>query len=200
MTHGAKTQVIPMVYPDSRVVAAAGSTRSANEQRFEAPVDLDATAERLRVRVAMVNLPGRLEGLTISCDELLVASDLNAERRRFVTAHEFAHVLVRRGSCSVTTSRDGEWFADAFARELLVPAAWVAECTSLSAVELAREAQVEERVALAQLAAVGRVPPIVRWSGEVICGRCGHRGGLSSCPCLRFRQRRELPLPAPLAS
>lgn len=177
--------------PDARLVMVAACVRSC----VEGPVDVDLIARSLGVTARRRLLPRPLDGLTIDKETVAVDRRLTEPRRRFVLAHELAHVLVRRGQCTWVNHAAEERFADGFSRELLVPFAELRRWVGATYSDVCQRYGVDSPVALLQLAAVGQAPPIMRHRNRVLCVRCGDRAPRDGCHCLRFRQRSILPLP-----
>lgn len=170
--------------------ALAGSVRAPTSRL----VDPCQVAERLGVRVRPGRLSGGVEGWTVSSKEVVLSRSLRGNARRYVLAHELGHVLVSRGELEFRCRRSEECFADAFARELLVPAAALDEASMDARASLARRFQVASFVVALQLATVGAAPALMRdRSGRTLCVTCGHRASISRCQCLRYRQNPRLP-------
>jgi hypothetical protein len=148
------------------VVAAA---RARGARRLDIPL----VAARLSVEIVERDLGEHLLGLTLDNRRMLLHSDrrrLRGAQRLLVFAHELAHVLRRRGHFPQVSDRDEEWFADWFARELVLPR--VAARRAWSEAELAAWHVDYDTVAL-QLAALGAVPQVIRNGHRVLCGLCG---------------------------
>lgn len=96
----------------------------ANEVRPSGapPVDPAIVASSLGVRVETRLMPASVLGATPSGARVVINEALDEPRRRFVLAHELAHVLVKRGRAQFADPRTEERFADAFADALLLPA------------------------------------------------------------------------------
>jgi Zn-dependent peptidase ImmA (M78 family) len=165
-------------------------------------MDVTEVALRLGVRVLRKPLPRGILGVTNTSAEVAIATGLQAQDARFVLAHELGHVLARRNEAGMMRSREEECFADAFARELLLPANLLLAEEIERITALSQEYDVWPEVTALQFANIGRLPDIMRnQAGGVLCVHCGSRTGLTSCTCLRFRQRPDLPLPmAPMAA
>lgn len=91
------------------------------------PVDSEAVASCLGIRVETRSMAESVLGATASEARIVINDSLDEPVRRFVLAHEIAHVLVKRGHATFANSRVEELFADAFAAALLVPAAALAD-------------------------------------------------------------------------
>lgn len=155
--------------------------------------DPGAVASRLGVRVRTQALGNTLQGLTVSEDEVILQRGLAETQRRYVLAHELAHILVRRGKLSFRSRRAEECFADAFARELLLPAGDIRHGSKWRASALCKRYGVSQEVVALQMAEVGLAPKLMRdRDGSVLCVSCGHRQAMSDCPCLRYRQNPAL--------
>lgn len=174
---------------DRRVVALADAVRTGRGPR----ADLVGIAAALDITVRHRQLPRPLEGLTAG-EVVDVDSRLDQNRRRFVTAHEFAHVLVRRGRCNWVARSDEEAFADQFASELLLPAQALLS-DSREPAALSHDYGLPIDAVWVQLCAAGRVPQLLRLGTMVVCGTCGTRYSRQACKCRRFRQRAGLKLP-----
>jgi Zn-dependent peptidase ImmA (M78 family) len=161
-------------------------------------VELDVVLAREGVRVTRHRLPSMIQGITESATRVVIAQGLNETIERYVLAHELGHVLVRRGAGPPLQRRHAEeCFADAFARELLLPAHLLNDRSTEEATQISTDYDVILDLVNLQFATLGVLPEIMRGdSGAVLCIHCGNRVGLSSCPCLRFRQRPDLPIPA----
>lgn len=101
------------------------------------PVDSEVVAARLGIRVEARRMAGSVLGATPSDSRIVINDALREPDRRFVLAHEIAHVLVKRGHAKFASSRVEELFADAFAAALLVPA----NSLAAEAVDIDGEAQ-----------------------------------------------------------
>jgi len=164
--------------------------------------DVVATAragQRARLRIAVVaarfdvdirraDLGPHLLGLTLSSGRILLHSDrLRGSRETFVFAHELAHVLCRRGHFRALRRADEEWFADWFARELVLPRWWLGN--PVTQAKLAAWGVDYDTYAL-QLAALGAAPPVMRSAERILCAHCGTAAHGWDCPCRDLRDRR----------
>jgi hypothetical protein len=139
----------------------------------------------LGIRLTARRLGAHLRGLTLDERDVLIHSDLRGAQRSFVCAHEVAHVLKRRGHFASVTKADEEWFADWFARELVLPRKLlVAYGARLPLAAL----HVDGQTAALQLAAVGLAPRVMRDCSTVLCATCGARPHRWSCECRSFRR------------
>lgn len=170
---------------------AAASCRGSAIGRLE-PRDV---AEWLSVRVVLSDLGTSMWGVTMSSDCVAISSRLPETERRYALAHELAHVLARRapGPRHLTGWRE-ERFADAFARELLMPKADVRQATGsegrVPSAALADGYGVDEGTVLLQAAAVGLGPALQTTpDGAVLCVHCGHRAHVPGCLCRAARTR-----------
>lgn len=155
--------------------------------------DLEAVALRLGVRVRTQLISESIQGLTVSRDEIILHRGLTETERRYVLAHELGHVLVRRGRLTFRNRRAEECFADAFARELLLPAGDVLQRRDSTIPTLCRRYGVSRSVAALQMAEAGLAPSLMRdRDGSVLCVSCGDRQSMSECACLRYRQNPTL--------
>lgn len=172
------------------VPALAASWRAAGTGR----VDLAEVGNRAGVRVLLSDLGPSMWGVTLAADSVVINRCLGALERRFALAHELAHVLrLRAGRCLPEPAWREERFADAFARELLLPRAVVRATASVSGAggvdDLAREYAVDRGTVLLQAAAVG-LAPAVQTTDEgraVLCADCGHRPHAPGCACRAAR-------------
>jgi pyruvate/2-oxoglutarate dehydrogenase complex dihydrolipoamide dehydrogenase (E3) component len=96
--------------------ALADKLRPSDTVRVEPAV----VASALGVRVELRSMHRSVLGATPSDSRVVINEGLEDTQRRFVLAHELAHVLVKRGVAPVD-SRNEERFADTFAEALLVP-------------------------------------------------------------------------------
>jgi hypothetical protein len=149
-------------------------------------LDIEVVAGRLGIRVIRRDLGAALRGLAASEDTVLLHQRLTPAMAAFTFAHEVGHVLHRRGSFRGLRRVDEEWFADWFARELLLPRDWL-QFTRWRAGGLAALGAGVETVAL-QLAVLGRAPGLMRYRERVLCRTCGSRLHRWTCPCATFRQ------------
>jgi Zn-dependent peptidase ImmA (M78 family) len=162
-------------------------------------VDPWNVADRLTVRVVLSDLGASMWGVTLDKDCVVVSSRLSGAERRYALAHELAHVLGRR---TAGLQDAGGWreerFADAFAREMLLPGAEVRDAARdarrLPVARLAERYGVHEGTVLLQAAAVGLAPVVQRTpTGAVLCAHCGHRAHVPGCPCRAARAARREP-------
>jgi hypothetical protein len=110
---------------------------------------------------------------------------LRGARELFVFAHELAHALHRRGRFRSLHKADEEWFADWFARELLLPRRWLTD-RPLSHGQIAALGIGYETWAL-QLAILGTAPSLMRNRGRVLCRYCGTSAHRWGCECRALR-------------
>jgi Zn-dependent peptidase ImmA (M78 family) len=173
--------------------------RVARSCRAGALGELDPrwVADRLRVRVVVSDLGTSMWGVTLDRDCVAVSSRLSGVERRYAVAHELAHVLGLRAARRQGT---GGWreerFADAFARELLLPREDVRAAAADGSVPVAALAGwygVDEETVLLQAAAVGLASPLQEPPGgtAVLCVQCGHRAHVPGCPCRLARAERQ---------
>lgn len=172
--------------PDGRVVAAATAVRRGET----GAVDIDECASTLGVHVRTRALRSPLLGLTSSADHVALRPGLTVNERRFVLAHELAHILIRRGQCSVPGR--GRWieeaFADSFARELLLPCADLRRVSAATLPTTPRIFGITHATLLLQLAVLGLAPSIMRLrDGLILCVKCGDRPGNPACSCRQHR-------------
>src|SRR4051794_21076946 len=89
-------------------------------------LDIERTARRLSVPVFWRDLGDKLLGLTLDDGRVFLHQrHATGTRGLFVFAHEVAHVLRQRGHFAAVDGADEEWFADWFARELVLPRFWL---------------------------------------------------------------------------
>lgn len=149
-----------------------------------AKLDIRRTAARLSVNITDRDLGRDLLGLTLDDRQVLLHKDLGGAKRAFVFAHELAHVLHRRGSFRSVTRRDEEWFADWFARELVLPRRAVTRAWHdgrLAALHL------DYNTVALQLAVMGAAPPLMRNRDRVLCRLCGTTQHRWPCQCAAWR-------------
>lgn len=152
------------------------------------PYSPDEVAKALRVRVRRSSLAAPLSGLTLGDREVVVNRSLAGRDYRFTLAHELGHVLVLRGAAVSAYWQSEELFADAFARELLLPAREVRACSRLR--DLVKQYVLPAPEALAQIQVAGFEDPLVRdENGNIACIRCGARNRGTSCVCARRRRQ-----------
>lgn len=179
---------------DPRLAALASSVRRercASETLSNAPSEFSLT-------VHIRPLPDCVNALT-SGDRILLSSALSRRERNLALAHELAHVLVRRGRCPWVRPADEERFADAFARELVAPARFLARSwTRLPLRESCEAWDIDPPTAVLQLAGLGLLPDLMRsQDGVVLCRVCGSEPRRRGCPCAEHRQLETDPLPDP---
>ena len=171
--------------------------RELRPRRF-APFHVSPIARRLGIVVEHRQLGAELLGLTLDHERILLnRGHLAGASRAFTFAHEVAHVMERRGRFGEVPQSRCEWFADVFARELLVPRGWLAGASPEEICALVAKRWVSAEVVCLQVAAIGRAPEIFQSGGNVLCRDCGERLGLPECACLTARNRpsqaRKLP-------
>lgn len=161
--------------------------RELRPQRF-APFQVDPIARRLGIIVEERHLGTELLGLALDHERVLLnRRHLAGASRAFTFAHEVAHVMERRGRFADVPQSRREWFADAFARELLVPRGWLTGASPEEISALAGKRWVSTEVVCLQAAAIGRAPEIFRSGSNVLCRDCGERHGLPGCRCFAAR-------------
>lgn len=161
--------------------------------RTSLPLPVEQAASTLGIRITTAALSPTLWGLTWNGHEVTVGSHLSKHDRRFALAHELAHIGQARGHVP-DGPQVGEWIADWFARELLVPLESLACCPNGTDLvrdrsllgHLADSFQVSESTVLLQAALLGMAPRIWAHNGRVLCCRCGDRTPLPGCPCVTF--------------
>lgn len=168
------------------------------------------TARRGLARHEVIRVLGDDLGLTIldqampasvratNSGVLVVVNDqLTPRGRDLAIAHEFAHVLVRRGDAGWVRRSDEERFADAFARELLAPRELLARVGLVrSAQETCDSFDVDLSTAAVQLARSGLLPALTREEGgRVLCAACGPELRSRGCECGHYRHGRAGELP-----
>jgi uncharacterized protein DUF955 len=165
--------------------------RGLRSVRFQ----LEKVATRAGVLVEWLPLRQRLRGLTLDGERIILDDQLRGAQANFTFAHELAHVFQRRNHFAGLRRSEEEWFADWFAREMLLPRAWLRR--DWRGPDLAA-LHVDRMTAALQLSVVGRAPQIMRFGDRVLCGVCGahhHRWG---CECTALRrspanERQRLP-------
>ncbi len=146
--------------------------------------DLEKVSARAGVSLEWRSLQGGLQGLTVDCDRIVLSNSLTRANANFTFAHELGHVFRRRGHFAGLRHSEEEWFADWFAREMLLPHTWLRvdrSGQSLAALHVDRMT-----VAL-QLAAIGSAPEIMRYGHRVLCRVCGVRHHRWGCSCRELR-------------
>ena len=155
-----------------------------------APFHVDAVARRLGIAVGERQLGTELLGLTLDSTRVLLNRRHRAgASRAFTFAHEVAHVMERRGRFADVPQGRREWFADVFARELLVPRGWLTGASPEEISDLVEKRWVSVEVVCLQAAVIGRAPEIFRSGDNVLCRDCGERHGLPGCDCFETRMR-----------
>jgi hypothetical protein len=146
------------------------------------------------VQLSRRHLGDSLLGLTLDDRRVVLHSRLRGASLALVFAHELAHVLQRRGYFHSVASSDEEWFADCFARELVLPRRWLTSCwprTQLGALNI------DIATVALQMAAIGAAPPLMRSDRRVLCRTCGTDPHIWDCSCRAWRRGhrdpRELP-------
>lgn len=192
----------PLVGVLGRIADLAANVRqrggsAGQEPTVSKPIDVWAIAQRLQLRPIVTDLGSTLWGCLPVIDRPVVNIRLTPKRRRFALAHELGHVMVAAGHARWVSSKDEEWFADWFARELLAPSrrletvAGSSSAAPTQAENSVREAasswDVEEEVILLQKASRGLAPALQIFGETVLCAACGHRGHMQSCPCRSLR-------------
>jgi hypothetical protein len=195
--------------PDNAYRVARRVARElASELLLTPPFDLDAVAERY-ADLLTSEVPGRTDVITLhgtvpgDHPRIVVQASLDASpaRRRFAIAHALGHVLLgwhplgapcdvsaRPRELPVTAHDLIEGEASAFARELLLPRAWIEGFDALDRpAELMRH--VSERggvpIMSAARAVIGMLPPhhvfmvVDEWGGVIDAGRSP---GTHVCP------------------
>lgn len=146
-------------------------------------------ATRLGVQVAERDLGPSLFGMTRGQRAVVISTRLSAPERRFTLAHELGHILVKRGLASWVQVTWEERFADAFARELLVPSALLGKHDPSDAEVLSRRLKAPMVAVLLQFASNGMLPALSSTArGEVLCVRCGDRPYVPGCSCSHYRR------------
>lgn len=176
----------------TREVAVRLAARWATAAR---PFSRDRTAARLDVRLVTHSFVGPTRGVAVAGDTIFLDARLQGAQRDFVFAHEVAHVLLQRSDARVRPEHV-EFFADVFARELLVPREWLEGL--VDARHFARRLRVSHELLAVQLSAAGRVPPVQRLGRRVLCADCGWDRHRPPCACDAWRgesetTRRQLP-------
>lgn len=150
-------------------------------------LDIELLAERVSVRLAWRDLGNALLGLTLAGGKVLLNGQRLSRRRgqtNYVFAHELAHVLRRRGHFASVAREDEEWFADLFARELVLPRRWL---LGRRPADLAADLCASYEVVALQLAIIGQAPSLMRHEQRVLCRTCGTRPHRWGCECLPWR-------------
>jgi hypothetical protein len=177
-----------------RLLAEVDDVVAVARGRAPVKLDIERTAARLNVGIEQLHLGEHLLGLTLDDRRVLIHDGLVGAERSFVFAHEVAHVLRRRGYFPSVGRSAEEWFADWFARELVLPRRAL---RAYSEAQLAAWHVSFDTVAL-QFAALNQAPPIMRNGPRVLCRQCGTTDHHPGCQCggwrrLSPRSRRLLP-------
>jgi IrrE N-terminal-like domain len=149
-------------------------------------LDVELVAARLDVGILCQDLGEHLLGLTLDDGGMLLHDQLAGAERAFVFAHELAHVLRRRGRFRSVGAASEEWFADWFARELVLPrrvARWPLNDAQVAALHVSYET-----VAL-QRAVLDETPRLMRSGERVLCRECGTARYRPGCECMPWRRR-----------
>lgn len=155
-------------------------------------LDVDKLAAVVGVELRRRDLGETLLGLTLDDHRVVLHRSLRGARQLFVFAHELGHVFRRRGQFVNVAAADEEWFADWFARELVLPRRWLTDRwprTKLGSLH------VEAETAALQLASLGLAPALMRNGSRVLCRTCGSDPHDWSCDCRTWRRQ-----PAAVAS
>jgi hypothetical protein len=179
----------------SRLLAELDDVVAHSRVGGAAKLDARRAAARLSIMIVERDLGDHLLGLTLDDKKVLVHPRLAGARRAFVVAHEIAHVLRRRGLFRSVSRDDEEWFADWFARELVLPRSTARQPwreTQLAALHVTFET-----VAL-QLSVLREAPALMRYRDRVLCRACGTVPRHPGCECAAWRRqsataRAELP-------
>lgn len=166
-----------------------GVVRALRPRRF-APFHVESVARRLGITVERRRLGVELLGLTLDGGTVLLnRRHPGGTNPAFTFAHEVAHVMEGRGFFSGVPVNRREWFADGFARELLVPRTWLIGAAPEEIKELVAKRWVSPEVVCLQAATIGRAPEVFRRGASVLCRDCGERHGLPGCRCFGVRTR-----------
>lgn len=154
------------------------------------PFEIEPTARRLGVRVERRRLGRELLGLTFGSDRIFLnRSHPAGTSAAFTFAHELAHVLERRGAFSVAAPAGPEWFADFFARELLVPRQWLLRDGPDRIEWLTTRRWAGPSIVALQAARCDLAPAVFRHEEAVLCRDCGDRHPMPGCQCVAIRAR-----------
>ncbi len=169
-----------------RLLAEVDDVIALARGRMWARLDIECAAARLDVSIIWRDLGEHLLGLTMDDGEMLLHDRLAGAERAFVFAHELAHVLRRRGRFRSVGTASEEWFADWFARELVLPRRVARQ--PLSDAQLAALHVSYETVAL-QRAVLDEMPRLMRKGERVLCRECGTARYRPGCECTPWRRR-----------
>jgi len=154
------------------------------------PFEIEPTARRVGVRVERRRLGRELMGLTLGADRILLnRSNPYGGSMAFTFAHELAHVLERCGAFSVAAPAGPEWFADFFAREILVPRRWLLRDGPDRIEWLTTRRWAGPSIVALQAARCDLAPAVFRYEETVLCRDCGERHPIPGCPCVAIRAR-----------
>jgi hypothetical protein len=146
--------------------------------------NLQEISRRAEVVLETQALQPGLLGLTLDSERVLLNQGLSGSLAAFTFAHELAHVYRRRGYFAGLRVREEEWFADWFAREMLLPRSWLSQ--SWRAQHLAA-LHIDSETAALQLSVLGRAPAIMRVRNRVLCRTCGTQHHRAGCQCATIR-------------
>jgi IrrE N-terminal-like domain len=154
------------------------------------PFEIEPTARKIGVRLERRRLGRELLGLTLDSDRILLnRNHPPGTSAAFTFAHELAHVFERRGAFSIAAPAGPEWFADYFARELLVPRQWLFRDGPNRIEWLATRRWAGPSVVALQAARCNLAPAVFRHDAAVLCRDCGERHPMPECPCVAIRAR-----------
>lgn len=149
-------------------------------------LDVDRLANAIDIDLRYDNLGATLLGLTLNERQVRLNRSLRGAQLQLVFAHELAHILRRRGYFCEIPLADEEWFADWFARELVMPRRWLLRPWTGS---LLAALHVDLETVALQNAVINRCPPLMRNGRRVLCRTCGTSWHVSDCPCRTWRHR-----------
>jgi hypothetical protein len=189
-----------MVATDSRLAELALQVRVADEL---GRLDVAATAARNHVEVRTTDLAGSAEAVAIDGRIILHHGFTSEGRRRFVFAHELAHLLVERGAMPWVTRRREEQWADWFAHECVMPSRILRD-RHWAQLRLFDDPAEQRTLAMHLASRAREQPTVLRVDGTVVCGSCGDRSFNPECACEEFRHnssaRGRLPEMRPITS
>jgi hypothetical protein len=154
------------------------------------PFRIEPTARRVGVRVERRRLGRELLGLTLGGERVLLnRRHPPGTSAAFTFAHELAHVLECRGAFSMAAPAGPEWFADFFAREILVPRQWLMRDGPDRIHWLTTRRWAGPSVVALQAARCDLAPAVFRQGETVLCRDCGDRHLIPGCDCVAIRAR-----------
>jgi uncharacterized protein DUF955 len=151
-----------------------------------APLSITNIAAQLNITVRRHEFRGPTRGAALGGETIVLDLRLSGRASAYTFAHEVAHILIQREVLHVADPYQ-ETFADSFARELLLPRAWLG--AGVNGPAAARRFDVSQATVAVQLAALGEAPALQRLGVQVLCASCGSVGYRLPCICNDWRRR-----------